>query len=140
VRPLQRLREIPLFGVGLGTGTNVGAMVQSGELKFLVSEGEWGRVLYEAGPIFGLLFLAYRLAIAFHLARGSMRAAAQGAILPLLIFAACGINVVTGQFSQPTTLGFTVFGAALCLSALKHVPASAVPAKAKTRSWLKHAA
>ena len=123
IKPLQRLREVPFFGVGLGSGTNVGSVILTGEMKFLVSEGEWGRILFESGPIFGLVFLGFRLALAFQLGLGCVRAAGKQQILPILLFSACAMGIVSGQFGQPTTLGFTVFGAGLCWAALRRAEA-----------------
>ena len=40
-------------------------------------------------------------------------------ILPLLLAATGGVDLATGQFGQPTTLGFAVFVAGLCLASAR---------------------
>jgi hypothetical protein len=122
ITPWRWIADIPFFGAGLGIGTNVGATVLTGKTQFLVSEGEWGRNLLEMGPIFGTLFIVLRAALTMYLGRESMRAVRKGHLLPLLLFSACAVNLLSGQIAQPTTLGFTVLGAGLCWTALKHLP------------------
>ncbi|HEY8834330.1 MAG TPA: hypothetical protein VIM09_02005, partial [Chthoniobacterales bacterium] len=41
----------PIGGYGLGIGTNGGAKFLTGRAIFLLTEGEWGRVILESGPI-----------------------------------------------------------------------------------------
>ncbi|MBC8121697.1 MAG: hypothetical protein H7Y22_07675 [Gemmatimonadaceae bacterium] len=114
--PLTYVSDIPLLGRGLGFGTNAGAAITGGG-QFSFGEGEWARVLNESGPVLGLLYLLLRMMIAAHLGWMSVRAVFSSGILALALFGACALNVVDGQFGQPTTLGFTVFGAGLCLAA-----------------------
>ena len=126
--------DTPLFGFGLGIGTNAGAGMLSGGRGFLLAEGEWSRVVKETGPVLGLGFLFLRVAIAFYLGLIAMAAFGRMQPLPLLIFSSSFLLVLSGQFGQPTALGFAVFGAGLCLAAsneiLENMPersASAVP-------------
>ncbi|HTG45659.1 MAG TPA: hypothetical protein VK633_14145 [Verrucomicrobiae bacterium] len=121
--PLRMIDQIPLFGAGLGVGTNVGATILTGKMQFLLSEGEWGRNVIEMGPFFGFLFVALRVGLTVKLGRDSLQAARKAHLLPLLLFSACAASVFSGQIAQPTTLGFTVLGAGLCLAALTHLPA-----------------
>jgi hypothetical protein len=127
ITPWKWILDIPFFGVGLGVGTNVGATVLTGKTQFLISEGEWGRLLLEMGPVFGMLFIALRVSLTFYLGRRSLQAAREGHLLPLLLFSACAVNLFSGQIAQPTTLGFTVLGAGLCWAALKNLPEGPAP-------------
>jgi hypothetical protein len=120
--PLKVLPDIPFFGAGLGLGTNVGATLLTGKMQFLISEGEWGRIFLEMGPLFGILFVGFRIALALRLGKESLRSAKAGNLLPLVLFSACAVNLFSGQIAQPTTLGFTVLGAGLCWTALRQVP------------------
>ena len=43
--------QSPIGGYGLGIGTNGGAKFLTGRSIFLLTEGEWGRVILESGPI-----------------------------------------------------------------------------------------
>jgi hypothetical protein len=132
IGPLRMLPSIPFFGAGLGVGTNVGANLLTGQMQFLISEGEFGRVLLEMGPLFGLLFIWLRVALVWDLGRRSFRAAQEGDLLPLLLFSACAVNLFNGQIAQPTILGFTMLVAALCATSLRdHAPAAAEPAVGK---------
>jgi hypothetical protein len=118
VDPFSIIFDLPLVGIGLGAGTNVGAMLMQGQRSFLLGEGEWWRVLYESGPIFGLMYLGWRVLLAFSLASRGVAAAKQDNYLPLLLFGAAGFSITSGQFSQPTALGFAVVGAGLCLASM----------------------
>lgn len=119
IRPLRMLPDIPLFGAGLGVGTNVGANALTGQMQFLISEGEWGRILLEMGPLFGALFIFLRVSLAWDLGLRSLNAAKEGDLLPLLLFSACAVNLFNGQIAQPTILGFTMLVAALCAVCLR---------------------
>lgn len=125
VGPLRVMMKVPLLGHGQGMGTNVGLKVRALTIEDW-KEGEWERVLYESGAFLGLLFLMLRGAILWDLGLRALRAARAGSLLPLLLMAACGVNIFNGQFAQTTLLGFTVLVAGLALAALKS-PQGAVP-------------
>ena len=46
--------EMPLFGLGMGMGTQAGAKLLTGERGFIIAEGEWARIVGEMGPILGI--------------------------------------------------------------------------------------
>lgn len=113
--------QIPVLGYGLGMGTNAGAAILTGRAdKFLLAEGEWSRVVLESGLFLGLLYILLRIAIVSLIGKACVSSAARSSILPLLLFGACAINILNGQFGQPTTLGFAVFGGGLCLAACQN--------------------
>ncbi len=123
--PYAMLKDIPAGGVGLGMGTNVAGALMTGKRTFLIAEGEWPRVLLESGAFAGSAFIILRGAIVVCLglaAVGSLRR--SGNTLPLLIFAGCFVDILQGQFAQPTALGFAVVAGGLCLAACR-VPAAA---------------
>ena len=122
VGPLANLDTVPLFGNGLGLGTNAAAGMLRGNREFIGPEEEWGRLIYECGPIFGLLLCIFRIALTFVVARRAFEAFRRDNILPVLIFAACGLLVLNGQWGVPTTLGFAIFGAGLTLAACGEAP------------------
>jgi hypothetical protein len=99
--------ETPLLGRGLGIGT------------FLLGESEWSRVVAETGPILGYAFILVRLGICWYLIRESWRALNRGQATPLLLVAASGLDLVAGQFGQPSILGFAVFTSGLAFAAIK---------------------
>ncbi|MCE0522891.1 MAG: hypothetical protein LV480_08260 [Methylacidiphilales bacterium] len=117
VGPLTDMGDVPFFGYGLGVDTNAAASLLHGEREFIGPEDEWGRLIYECGPIFGILLCIFRIALTVAIARRAYEAFHRDNILPILIFAACGLLVLNGQWGVPTTLGFAIFGAGLTLAA-----------------------
>ena len=116
--PYDMLKQVPLSGVGLGMGTNVAAVLLTGKRDFLVAEGEWPRVLMENGPVVGVAFLFLRAVIVAYLAVASLRSLQRYAnTLPFLIFTGCFLEILQGQFSQATALGFATIAGGLCLAA-----------------------
>lgn len=111
--------KAPLMGYGLGIGTNAGARFLTGHTMFLLSEDEWSRVFLESGPILGLAFIAWRLALAMRTGWACVKSVRLGNLLPLLIFASAFFPMINGQFGQPTILGFAVFATGVALAAMK---------------------
>jgi hypothetical protein len=110
--------QTPLLGRGLGIGTNAGAALLVGSRTFLLGESEWSRVVGESGPIIGYSYLMLRLAICLFIARRCWAAVARGQALPFLLIASNGLDLVSGQFGQPTTLGFAVLFSGLALASI----------------------
>jgi hypothetical protein len=117
VGPLATVGEVPFFCEGLGIDTNAAAAMLHGGRDFYGPEDEWGRLIFECGPVFGLLLCIFRIALTIAVARRVYAAFHQGNILPVLIFAAVGLLILNGQWGVPTTLGFAIFGAGLTLAA-----------------------
>jgi hypothetical protein len=119
----------PIGGYGLGIGTNGGAKFLTGRFMFLLTEGEWGRVILESGPILGLAFLVWRTMLTVKLGIFSIRHLKRGQILPVMLYGAGFISLLNGQFGQPTNLGFSCFICGLCLAAgnTKTLPESEDP-------------
>jgi hypothetical protein len=124
--PLNNLGAIPLTGYGIGIGTNVGAQRLSGGRNFIVGEGAWEASLGELGVPLGLAFLLWRVSLATWILRLALRAATEGNRLPLILTGATFLDVLLGQLSQPTGLGFIVLGAGLTLAACNRGPAMAL--------------
>lgn len=121
------LSSAPPLGLGLGVGTNVGAKLLQGHREFALGEGEWQRVILENGATLGVAYLALRLAMTLAVTLAALRAYREGRILPLLLVGAGGLDLVTAQFGQPTTLGFAVFTAGLALAAAVPPTATVTP-------------
>lgn len=115
----QNIDKFPLFGYGLGIGTNVGGRVLLGRPAFLLAEGEWSRVIGESGPILGYAFLAWRTLLVLQLGRLSFAVLKRGNLIPILLFSSGFVLLLNGQLGQPTTLGFTVILNGLCLAATR---------------------
>ena len=125
--PFEIIADVPLIGYGLGVGTNAGSFMVSGKISFLLAEGEWSRVVLESGPILGLIYLGLRMTLACILGWRSLLAAKAGDSGPLLLYGACMVPLINGQFGQTTILGFTVFTAGLCLAGTEQFSYSSEP-------------
>lgn len=123
---LRALKSAPLFGYGIGYGTNVAARLLTGHVGFLTDEREWGRVVSEMGPLLAVPYLFLRIAIVWRLFSQSRVSARIGNYLPMLLFGTCFLGILSGQFGVSFTMGFTVFNAGLCLAA-NNVNESEVP-------------
>jgi hypothetical protein len=134
VLPLRSITTVPMFGYGLGSGTNVGAKLLTGEIQYILAEDEWERVILESGPAAGLSYLLLRLCIAAWLAWLAWRAARIGHFLPMLLVGAAGWTIVCGQFGQATTLGFAVFMGGLALASLR-IPESVIPELVRAKKF-----
>jgi hypothetical protein len=118
--PIWAAQSAPLFGNGLGTGTNAGYALMTGRRGFGGGqETEMGRVIYESGAILGALFLFLRFGIAIQMLGVGWKALKQGNILPLLLFGAAGMNVAMGSWGIANTQGFATLGGGLCLASIK---------------------
>ena len=109
--------DAPIFGHGIGLGTNVGAMRASGKKAFLIAEGAWAATIGELGPILGLMLIGIRVALGFSLLRQAWSQARRGNSLPLTLGGFAIMLVAMGGTGQPTSLGFLVVGAGLMLAA-----------------------
>lgn len=127
--PYYFMKAAPFLGHGIGTGSNVGARLTSGEVGFLLAEEEWGKVLLELGPVLGAAFILLRLVLTGWLGWRAWRALRENRnALPLLIFSATALTVLQGQWAPPTVLGFAVIGAGLLLGALNPAVVGVDPA------------
>ena len=114
--PFEYIAKIPVTGYGLGLGTAGGARF-FGQAGLLLSENEWLRIIAESGPLLGLGFIILRIALTGKLLMVSLRALKAGQVLSILLFSTVFLGMLNGQLGQPTTLGFTVVLAGLCLAA-----------------------
>jgi hypothetical protein len=128
------LHKAPFLGYGLGIGTNAGAKFLTGQNTFLLSEGEWARLILESGPVLGLAFVLWRCAVVVRIGLLCVRSVRRGNVLPLLLFSSSGLPLMNGQFGPPTIVGFAVFTTGLALAARSADEDSAVPPAASGRS------
>lgn len=113
------LRKAPFLGYGLGVGTNAGAKFLTGSNTFLLSESEWSRVFLESGPLLGLAYVLWRATLVVRIGLLCVASVKFGNVLPLLLFSSAFMPLLSGQFGQPTVLGFSVFVSGLALAAMK---------------------
>ena len=118
--------KTPFFGYGLGLGTNAGLGIYEnyyhGTLDLMWPESDWGRLVFECGPIFGILLCLFRVALTVSIGLQAFACYRRDEFLPMLIFAALGLQVLNGQWGVPTSLGFAIFGGGLMLAACVDPP------------------
>jgi hypothetical protein len=124
---MEIAEHTPPLGYGLGIGTNAGATLLTGSRAFLLGESEWSRVVGESGPVLGYAYILLRVWIGWFVLRTAWRALQRDKPMPLLLLAAAGFDLISGQFGQPTTLGFAVFTTGLALASVEHVQLAYVP-------------
>jgi hypothetical protein len=115
--PLDDIAQVPLFGAGLGLGTNAALAFYSGTYDLPWPEGEWQRLIFECGPIFGVMLCLFRASLTVYIGLAAYRAFVRADFLPALLFAATGLNVFNGQWGTPSLLGLAIFGGGLTLAA-----------------------
>ncbi|HEY1007822.1 MAG TPA: hypothetical protein VGD92_11600 [Sphingobacteriaceae bacterium] len=116
---LNHSSDQPFFGYGMGMGTNVGSMLLTGRTIFLISEGEWGRIIGELGPIMGISVVLIRLSLSAKLLAASYQRLAKGDLLPWMLLSFGLLTVPQGGWAQPTSLGFCTVIAGLILAACR---------------------
>jgi hypothetical protein len=110
----------PFFGYGIGMGTSVGSMLIAGDhTVYLISEGEWGRLIGEMGIIMGFSVIFIRIAFVWNLAIDSFRKLSVSDFLPWMICSIGILAIMQGQWAQPTSLGFDVILGGITLAALR---------------------
>lgn len=111
--------SFPFFGHGIGLGTNVGSMLVTGEVLYLISEGEWGRLVGEMGLFMGLLVIALRLALSAKMSLAAYARLGRGDCMPWLLVSFGLVVLPQGQWGQPTTLGFSCLIGGLILASFR---------------------
>ncbi|MDT0646268.1 hypothetical protein RM545_06165 [Zunongwangia sp. F260] len=111
--------NLPFLGYGMGLGTNVGSMLLTGERSFLISEGEWGRLIGEMGVLMGLAIIIIRLALCGHIFLLSLKKLQMGDVLPWMLLSFGLLIVPQGQCAQPTALGFCTIMGGLMIASLQ---------------------
>jgi hypothetical protein len=110
---------VPFWGYGVGMGTNVGSMLLSGKITFLISEGEWGRLIGELGPLMGILTVLIRLGFCATITIAAYKKLVKGDLLPWLLLSNLLLVVPQGQWAQPTSLGFSTLIGGLIIASFR---------------------
>ncbi|MCH4822765.1 hypothetical protein ML462_06235 [Gramella lutea] len=106
-------------GLGLGMGTNAGAKLMLGNREFLIAEGEWARLIGEMGFILGILAILIRGSLVFELLRKAWNDIKSGNKLPWMLMSFGAVNILQGQWAQPTALGFSTLIGGLVIASFK---------------------
>jgi hypothetical protein len=112
-------QETAFWGKGLGMGTNAGAKLMTGKQSFLISEGEWGRLVGEMGLLLGVLSILLRLQLVVELFSKSFNQVKNDNFLPWMLLSFALVNILQGQWAQPNALGFSILTGGLIIAAAK---------------------
>lgn len=115
--------ELPFFGYGIGMGTIVGAVIIGGSKAFMISEGEWGRLIGEMGALLGISVIFIRLSLSFKITLEGYKKLKTGDVLPWLLISFALLVFPQGQWAQPTALGFSTLIMGLTLASFRAAPA-----------------
>jgi hypothetical protein len=119
INALGSLTNQPFLGYGLGYGSNVGSSILTNKIAFLISEGEWGRLIGELGPILGLAIILIRLLMSLKLTYWAWQYLKINDTLPWIILSFTLLILPQGGWSQPTSLGFSVLVTGLLIASFK---------------------
>lgn len=119
LRAITNSNQLPFFGYGIGMGTNVGSKLLTGKNQFLIAEGEWGRLIGELGILMGLAVIVLRLALCLKISVACYKRLAHGDFLPWILLSFCLLTLPQGQWSQPTSLGFSIVAAGFTIASLR---------------------
>jgi len=116
---LKSSAEQDFFGFGIGMGTNVGSKLLTGGSVFLISEGEWGRVIGEQGAIMGIGIILIRLGLSLKLTINAYKRMTGGDLLPWILLSFGLLIIPQGQWAQPTSLGFSTLIGGLLFASMR---------------------
>jgi len=96
----------PILGYGFGVGGNAVGMLDPAVA--LAAEDDWSRNIIDLGPVFGVVFIMFRVALVMWLAASAVRTIRRrGDLLPFLLCAFTSVMLLDGQITgQGTVNGF----------------------------------
>jgi hypothetical protein len=121
VYAIQNAPNLPFFGYGLGMGTNAGAVLLTGSATFLIAEQEWGRVIGEMGLLMGFIVILIRVAFSITTLKKSIKFLRRNNPLPWMLISYGFMQILQGQWGQPTALGFSIIAGGLVLASMNTV-------------------
>lgn len=111
----------PVFGYGIGLGTNVGAKIMGGNMYSFGfnAENEWSRIIGECGMLLGLIIIGIRLLFSLDIWKRAYNLLVKKYdLLPWMLSAGMILTVPQGQWSIPTNLGFCILFGGLTLASI----------------------
>jgi hypothetical protein len=116
------LGSTPALGYGVGLAGNASLILGVSIPGFSGwAESDWSRHIVDLGPFIGLIFIGYRVALVLQVARTCIRGArASGDQLPVILFASCAFELLTGQITGHGTVnGYAWLFTGLSLAAAR---------------------
>jgi hypothetical protein len=124
---VRLMGQTPLLGYGFGLGGN--GRIYLGSASTILAdlpyaESEWSRHIIDFGPVFGVLFICYRILFTVTLGIQALRATnAVPSPFPLLLFGYVGVGLFYGQLTGHGTVGgFVWIFLGLLMISLKSSP------------------
>lgn len=102
------MRDAPLFGYGFGVGGNGRTYLThiDPDLAKVFAESDWSRHIVDFGPVFGVLFILFRVVLTASVFVEVVRATRRsGNPFPMLLFAYVGIGLFYGQLTGHGLVG-----------------------------------
>lgn len=100
---LRLFDSVPLLGYGLGYGTNASITLKAtvdGVMPGLLAETDFSRHMVDLGPLFGLAYIAFRVALVVALIARALRATRRAPDpMPLLLLSYVATVVLSGQIT-----------------------------------------
>lgn len=124
----QFFNETPVFGYGVGTGTNAAAVILRGGseqgMGFLLAEDEWSRIVLELGYIIGGIYIFFRIFLVAWFLKLAFHSYRNEEVLPIILFGFVGPIVLNGVMTmQGTVLAYgVIFSSILVGVSLHSVP------------------
>ena len=113
------LMNVPVFGYGLGIGTNVGAKFINGDMFTIFNaESGFGMTIGETGLFLGLFFIYFRFAWAINLFKNGLRQ--RNNTLAVCLLPIMCLTLATGGIGAVPMMGYLVCVCFLGSAALKH--------------------
>jgi hypothetical protein len=97
---ITAIPQAPIFGYGLGVGTNAGGYATTGARTFTLAEYELPRIILELGPIFGFLIVFIRLFLCAYLFTRSVKSLRRTGDASSIIF--CSFAIPLMSFGSAT--------------------------------------
>jgi hypothetical protein len=114
--------HVPLTGFGIGYAGNAASIL--GLRLPVYAEDDWSRHVVDLGPVLGLLYIIYRIAVVAWLGYVATRGVRRtGYALPLVLFGFAGTILLSGQITgHGSILGFGWLFAGFLLAASRLEP------------------
>jgi len=116
------ISRTPFLGFGIGCQTAGGGALSTGRRTYGEGlENEWARIFVEVGPLFGIIYIAYRIILVMWLFIGAVRATNFSSNpLPLLMVAfISSILLLWSITNYGTEMGYAWLFAGYCIAANK---------------------
>jgi len=116
--------DVPVLGYGIGYGGNASIILNAevdGIKPGWLVEADLSRQMVDLGPIFGLGYIAFRMAFVVWLGIAAMRATRRSADpLPVMLYAFAGVTIFAGQITGNGSINaYAWLFAGLCMAAAR---------------------